>query len=487
MDSLTRQMNMTETEKNNLEQFQRIQDLKGVLRKVEGVFEVFILAVVYYLIWRITYRAEDVSFFYGNWKVVLVLIYAFMILLIFYLCDSFKFGHRKLSEVVISQWISLIIVDFITYFQLCLINVKLLSPLPMVMILVLDVVIALFCSFIFARIYHSIYVPQNMVMIYGNEKAVDLKFKMDERPDKYCVTKIIPYTVGFEKMMQEIGGHDAVIINDVPAQVRNDILKYCYTNQVRTYVVPKVSDIIIRGGEEISLFDTPLYLVKGRGLNPAQAFFKRALDLVLCIIALIPGLPIMGIVALAIKLEDHGPVFYKQKRVTKGGKAFEILKFRSMVVDADKITVNLASESDPRITKVGHVIRAMRLDELPQILNILKGDMSWVGPRPEQVSYTEEFIKDMPEYALRTKVKGGLTGYAQIYGKYNTSPYDKARLDLMYIENYSFFLDIKLIFMTVQIMFKKDSTEGIDVAEKREEMRGELLKEEITSKTIRTE
>ncbi len=381
MDAFAEQTNPSEERKKNVEKLQRAQDLKGVLRKAEGLFEVFVLAVIYYMVWRVTYRADDISFFYSKWKVVVVLIYTFLIFLIFYLCDSFKYGHRKLSEVVVSQWVSVFIVDTLTYFQLCLINTRLISPLPMLMILAMDVLVTLICCYAFSKIYHSIYTPKNMVMIYGNEKAVDLKFKMDERPDKYCVTKVLSYTVGFEEMAQEISRHDAVVINDVPAQVRNDILKYCYTNQVRSYVVPKVSDIIIRGGEEISLFDTPLYLVKGRGLNPAQAFFKRALDIVLCIIALIPGLPIMGIVALAIKLDDHGPVFYRQERVTKGGKTFEILKFRSMVVNADKLTVNLASEKDPRITRVGRVIRAMRLDEIPQILNILKGDMSWVGAK----------------------------------------------------------------------------------------------------------
>ncbi len=150
------------------------------------------------------------------------------------------------------------------------------------------------------------------------------------------------------------------------------------------------------------------------------------------------------------------------------------------MVDADKKEgAVLATEDDPRITKVGRVIRAIRFDELPQILNILKADMSWVGPRPEQVGYTEEFIRDMPEYAFRTKVKGGLTGYAQIYGKYNSSPYDKARLDLMYIENYSLFLDIKLLFMTVQILLKKESTEGIDKAEDIRRKREQLLHTQV--------
>lgn len=377
----------------------------------------------------------------------------------------------------------MVLVNIITYFQLCLIANRMVSPFPMIVLLVIDLFISALCTYIFTSIYHRVYVPKNMVMIYGNEKAVDLKFKMDTRPDKYCVTKVLSCEEGYETIRNEIAGHDAVIINDVPAQIRNDILKYCYAKGVRTYVVPKVSDIIVGGAEEINLFDTPLLLVKGRGISPAQKALKRVGDIILCLIALIPGLPIMAVVAVCIRHEDHGPVFYKQKRVTEGGRVFEILKFRSMVVDADKIEgAVLATEDDPRITKTGRVIRAIRFDELPQILNILKGDMSWVGPRPEQVGYTEEFIKEMPEYAFRTKVIGGLTGYAQIYGKYNSSPYDKARLDLMYIENYSLFFDIKLLFMTVQILLKKESTEGIDKADEIREKREKLLNDENNKK-----
>ena len=198
----------------------------------------------------------------------------------------------------------------------------------------------------------------------------------------------------------------------------------------------------------------------------------------MCLIAMIVAAPIMAIVAIAIKLEDGGPVFYKQKRMTLNDREFEILKFRSMIVDAEKYAgAVLAADNDPRITKVGKFIRATRLDELPQILNILKGDMSIVGPRPERKVFIDEFVKEMPEFHYRTKVKGGLTGYAQVYGKYNTSPYDKLRLDLMYIENYSFLLDIKLIILTVRIIFSKDSTEGIDIAEQNERMAEELMQE----------
>ena len=272
--------------------------------------------------------------------------------------------------------------------------------------------------------------------------------------------------------------YDAIILNDIPAQKRNDILKFCYRYRVRTYVAPKLTDVMLRGAKNISLFDTPLLLVKGTGLTPAQRVSKRALDLVLSSLILIPAAPIMGLVALAIKIEDGGPVFYKQPRLTRNGREFDILKFRSMVVDAEKTAgAVLAEGNDPRITRVGKFIRPFRLDELPQLINILKGDMSFVGPRPERKVIADEYCKDIPEFSFRLKVRGGLTGYAQIYGKYNTSAYDKLRLDLMYIENYSFLLDIKLIVLTLRILFTKESTEGIDVAQKNRQKAEALIEQ----------
>jgi len=218
--------------------------------------------------------------------------------------------------------------------------------------------------------------------------------------------------------------------------------------------------------------------VKGTGLTPAQRVGKRLMDIVLCSVAMIVAAPVMAVVAVAIKLEDGGPVFFKQKRMTRNGREFEILKFRSMIVDAEKYAgAVLATDNDPRITKVGKFIRATRLDEIPQILNILKGDMSIVGPRPERKVIADEYCKDIPEFAYRLKVRGGLTGYAQIYGKYNTSAYDKLRLDLMYIENYSLMMDIKLIILTLRIIFSKESTEGIDKQQENQRKIDELLKE----------
>ncbi len=437
-------------------------DIKHTLRKLEGLSEVFALACIYYFMWKAYYRPlESFHKYYGNGKYILAGVYALLVFFLFLYCDSFKYGHMKLSDVLVSQWISLVMVNFVTYFQLCLTANHMLNLLPMLALTGIDMVLASVFTYLFTVIYHRFYVPRRMLMVYGSDNALALKGKMDTRADKYRIVKMIPSDAGPGRLIREIQNYDAVVMNDVPAEVRNDLLKYCYENGVRTYVVPKISDIILKSAEEITLFDTPLLLIKGKGLSPMQRFAKRAMDLVLCGIAMVPGAVAMCLVALAIKLEDHGPVFYRQERVTKDGKTFQILKFRSMIVDAEKDGKPVpATDHDPRITKVGRIIRATRLDELPQLLNILKGDMSIVGPRPERVEHVEKYMQEIPEFGFRMKVKGGLTGYAQIYGKYNTSAYDKLRLDLMYIEKYSLLLDIKLMLMTLQVMVRKESTEG---------------------------
>lgn len=456
----------------------QVSGIKSLIRSLDGFLEIFLLALAYYFVWRYGYATNLFPAYFGLGKYVLVGVYALLVLVLFFAFDGFKFGYLKAVDALLSQWISLFMANFITYWQLCLIANAVVSPVPMLMLMLIGAGIALVCVFFFTWMYHQIYVPKNMAMIFGRDKAVSLKFKMETRPDKYNISKLIPVEDGLESICEQIVHYDAVIINDVPAQIRNDILKFCYRNKIRTYVTPKLTDIIVRGGTSITLFDTPLFLVKGNGLTPSQRICKRALDLAICIPFSLVALPIMLLVAIAIKADDGGPVFYKQARASLDGKVFHILKFRSMIVDAEKQGISIpATEKDPRITKVGHFIRASRLDELPQILNIIKGDMSIVGPRPERVEHMEKYGAEIPEFDFRTKVKGGLTGYAQIYGKYNTSPYDKLRLDMMYIENYSFVLDIKLILMTIRIMLQKESTEGFDKAEETERLTEEVLQQ----------
>ena len=457
----------------------KLDGMKRTIRFIEGFLEVLTLSVAYYIVWRMGYeRSDGFPAYYGNGKYVLAGVYGMLVIMLFMNFEGFKFGYLKPVESFASQLIALVIVNFITYLQLSLIANVMISPLPIVVLMVIDSVIALICSFLYSHLYHVLYPPKNMIMIFGNDNAIDLKFKMDTRSDKYRITKLISADEGFEAICHQIENYDAVIINDVAAGIRNDLLKYCYHNGIRTYVAPKMTDIILKGATDISLFDTPLLLVRGRGLTTAQRAAKRTMDILLSSIALLLFSPILLIVSLAIKIEDGGPVLYKQERVTIGGKTFKILKFRSMIPEAEiDGKAHPAVDNDPRITKVGRIIRATRIDELPQILNILMGDMSIVGPRPERVEHVKKYSELISEFDFRLSVKGGLTGYAQVYGKYNTTPYDKLRLDLMYIENYSVMLDIKLILMTIRIMLKRESTEGFNERKEIERRKKEILKE----------
>jgi exopolysaccharide biosynthesis polyprenyl glycosylphosphotransferase len=255
--------------------------------------------------------------------------------------------------------------------------------------------------------------------------------------------------------------YDAILINDLPAEQEKTMLKLCFAMNKRVYYVPKISDILVKSSGELNQFDSPLYYRRNMPMNSWERMWKRFFDLLFSALALLLLSPLLGVVALAIKLEDGGSVFFRQERCTIGGEIFSILKFRSMIEDADKAgEVHPAEDEDPRITKVGRFIRKFRIDELPQLINILKGDMSIVGPRPERLEHIEMYTKQIPEFCFREKVKGGLTGYAQVYGKYNTSALDKLKMDLIYIVNYSILLDIQIIFETVRVLFSKESTEG---------------------------
>lgn len=451
------------------------EDMKGFVRVAETLLEILILTLAYYIVWM---KGYDLAYFAYKGKYVLMGVYAVLLYALFLNSECTMFGQLHRGDLMMGQIISICLVNGITYLQLCLIANGILPLAPMLALTGADIVIAIVLILLYTSLYHRLYAPHDMLLIYGHRRGVELKIKMDARKDKYNISGLISSDEGYDKIIQEIPKYDAVVINDVPAQLRNDLLKYCYRYRVRTYVSPKLTDIMLRGARNITLFDTPLLLVKGTGLTPAERVAKRAMDILISAIVLLILSPLMLLIAAAIKLEDGGPIFFRQKRLTRHGREFDILKFRSMVVDAEKYAgAVLATDNDPRITRVGRIIRPFRLDELPQLINILKGDMSIVGPRPERKVIADEYCKDIPEFAYRLKVRGGLTGYAQIYGKYNTSAYDKLRLDLMYIENYSLLLDIKLMILTIRILFSKESTEGVDKAKENKKLADELLKE----------
>lgn len=376
--------------------------------------------------------------------------------------EGFRFGEKRVFDLALAQWLGLGLAAGVSWVQLCLMLGTLLNPLPLLGLTLVQGLISWGLTRLFHLSHRRLFRPLRTALICGPQLDGALREKLLHREDKYRLDKILSENKGFEGLCRELEGCEAAVLSGLEETLRNRLLRFCYSKGIRVYVVPEVTDLLLRFGKTVTAFDTPMVLVRGSGLTLRQRLCKRALDSVLVFTALIPAAPVMALVALAIRLEDGGPVFYRQKRMTQNGREFDILKFRSMVPDAEKYSgAVLASENDPRITKVGRFIRATRLDELPQLLNILKGDMSIVGPRPERREIADRYRRELPEFDYRLKVPGGLTGYAQIYGKYNTTPADKLRLDMIYIENYSLLLDIRLMLLTLRILFTKESTQGI--------------------------
>ncbi|MBQ7085727.1 MAG: sugar transferase, partial [Anaerotignum sp.] len=244
--------------------------------------------------------------------------------------------------------------------------------------------------------------------------------------------------------------------------LKKKVIQYCFEKGIPVCILPNVSEIVLRSAYVISLLDRPMLICRRGELSLFDEFIKRCFDILVAGVALVAVSPVMLVIAVLIKLQDGGPVLYQQTRLTLHGKPFQLYKFRSMIVNAEKDGVaRLAKANDSRITPLGAILRRFRLDELPQLLNILKGEMSIVGPRAERPEIAAQYEKELPEFAYRLTVKAGLTGYAQVLGRYNTSPYDKLMWDLMYIEGYSFFMDLKIIMMTVKILFLPESTSGV--------------------------
>ena len=421
------------------------------------------MAVIFAMSWYQFYAYEIVNPFYrkGNWLVIAV--YAFLMYFGQKINEGNKVGYYTYGQVVFSQILAMGFVNVLMYVLISLIGRKLLWLWPMVGVTAAECVWIFLWTLIGDRMYHKFYPPHKMVLISAKGKQADaLIAKIASREDKYQVKAWINQEEGIENILPKLKQYDAVILCDLNIQIRNEISKYCFENDIRVYVSPRISDVIIKGAEDIHLFDSPLVLCRNYGLSLEQRMMKRIMDILISGVGLLIASPIYLLIALAIKLDDGGPVLYKQERLTIGGKVFYIYKFRSMIVNAETAGARLAGKKDDRITAVGKILRRYRLDELPQLLNILKGDMSFVGPRPERPVLAEQIAEEIPEFPYRLKVKAGLTGFAQVLGKYNTSPYDKLKMDLMYISRYSILLDLKIILMTPKMLFIKEKTEGVD-------------------------
>ena len=445
------------------------EQYKKLIRSIIVILLVACETIIFMHYWINIYNKYTVFPFFqkGHWMMAaMYIIYQIIFLYIF---GGLKVGYLKKANIIFSQVLAMLGSNVIIYLQIVLLSVRFVNIVPMMKATLVDICVVVIVAIISESIFRKLFPPRELIVLYEDYDPDEFIKKMNSRKDKYIIKQKLNVSDGLDKIKKDIIQSQGVVIYDVHSELRNVILKMCYENDIRAYSTTKISDILIRGAESLHLFDTPLLLYRNNGLNFEQRFVKRTMDIVVSLLMLIITSPIFLCAAIAIKMYDGGPVFYRQARYTLNGKVFNIYKFRSMIVDAEKDGKSQpATDHDPRITPVGRVLRATRLDELPQLIDILIGNMSLVGPRPERIEHVDKYSEDLPEFKYRLKVRGGLTGYAQLYGKYNTSPYDKLQLDLIYIQNYSIFLDIRLIFMTLKIMFMKESTEGFSEQQKNE-------------------
>lgn len=433
-----------------------------LILRIIKIVDAVLMTLPFALCWYLYYAKHIASPFYAKGDYLVVALFFVLFIIFGRVYDAFLMSMQRISEIVYAQFLAAAVSDFIMYIVIWLLSKHLPNILPGVAALIGQVILAAVWAYNAHHAYFKIFPPQATAVIYdtrqGMEKLIG-KYGLDTKY-KVVLTATADECIANLAMLD---GVSTVFMSGIHSHDRNIILKYCVENNIGTFVIPRIGDTIMSGAYPMHMFHLPMLKVGRYHPQPEYLFIKRVLDIVISAVALVVLSPIFLITAIAIKATDHGPVFYKQIRLTKDGKEFGILKFRSMRVDAEKDGVARLSsgDHDDRITPVGKVIRACRIDELPQLLNILRGELSIVGPRPERPEIAAQYCEEMPEFSLRLQAKAGLTGYAQIYGKYNTTPYDKLVMDLMYIAHPSIVEDIKIMFATVKILFMPESIEGI--------------------------
>lgn len=377
---------------------------------------------------------------------------------------KFDIGHRKSKPIIYSLGLAIGITDLVTYVQLSIMNTNPDNNATLqfenlgifVIVLLFQVLYIIVMTYSGNYLFFRINEPAVCCIITASQNSLNQVYRAVSKYKKqYRIEKIIDYRD--DDLYDVILKCHTVFMYDVPIQKRTEIFEFCYRHSRNVYFNPEVPDVVAFNAQHIVLDDVSLIEATVSELSIEQRFMKRFMDVFVSLIGILVSSPIWAICAVLIKLEDGGSIFFRQKRATKDGEVFEVYKFRTM---KENVSNYSSTADDDRITKVGKVMRKFRIDEFPQLINILKGEMSLVGPRPEMLENVYSYTAVLPEFEYRLRVKAGLTGYAQIAGKYNTSPRDKLILDLMYIENYSIWKDIKLIFQTLIVLFKSDSTEA---------------------------
>ncbi len=413
--------------------------------------------------WYMYYVKNIALPYYQNGNYLIVTLFLILFIVFGKVYDAFEISNNRISEMAYSQSLAVLASDGVLFIVMWLLTRGFPNVIPMILVFVGQCIAAVIWAYFANHWYFRTFDPKKTAIVY--DKRMGMKKLINEYglDKKYNVQKKMQVGECL-KQLDCLEGLDTVFISGVHSHERNIILKYCTAHNIEVLVIPRVGDVIMSSAKAMHMFHLPMLRVQRYNASPEYLFLKRLMDIVISAIAILVLSPIMLVVAIAIKLYDGGPAIYSQVRLTKDAKPFHIYKFRSMRTDAEKDGVARLStgDNDDRITPIGKFIRKCRLDELPQLFNILVGDISIVGPRPERPEIAAQYCEKMPEFALRLQAKAGLTGYAQVYGKYNTTPYDKLQMDLMYIAHPSIVEDLKIMLATVKILFMTESTEGVE-------------------------
>ena len=401
----------------------------------------------------------------GGLKESFIIILLFMILYFIFsrIYDAFHLSLQRISELVYSQMLASFFSDGIMMMILYLLAREKISIFPIMLCFLGQSAFSALWALLAHRWYFRKFPPLKTVILYHQKEKMQDLISSYGMEIKFQVVRTCSVEDSLEEISSVIDDSiQTVFIYDIPSHERNRILKYCIAHQKIVYVIPSAGDLIMSSSRTMHMFHLPMLRIERYQPVPEYIILKRLFDIFISGTGILFFLPCMLLIALAVK-SDGGKIFYHQTRLTKDGKKFEILKFRSMRPDAEQDGIARLSTgtNDERVTRTGKFLRRFRLDELPQLFNILKGDMSIVGPRPERPEIAEEYEKTLPDFKLRLQAKAGLTGYAQVYGKYNSSPYDKLQMDLMYLAHPSMIQDIKICFATIKILFMPESTEGV--------------------------
>lgn len=399
----------------------------------------------------------------------LFFIYFFILIFTIYTYGGTKYAYYQRLMLMLSQGLAAVLSNLFLFIIFIFILRAFPPVWPIVALTLIDFIVILVFTMMTMPLFARVFPPKQILAVCNPDSSEEFLEKFAAREDLFKIKKTLPAGTPVNEIIETFREQKCTaIVCGVDENVGHaDLVKRCYAENIRLYLVPQIYEILLQGAAKIHLTDTPVVLMRNDGIPYDRRFVKRLMDLAICIPVLILVSPILLFTALWIKLEDGGNVFFRQERITRGGKHFNVIKFRSMRMDAEKNGAQPCVPGDARVTRVGKIIRASRIDELPQIFNVLAGDMTIVGPRPERYEHVAKYTAELPEFAYRLTVKAGITGYAQIYGKYNTSPLDKLKLDLMYIRNQSFINDLKIIVLTMRTMLTPSAAEGF--SQKRSE------------------